>query len=147
MRSRFEPRYEVNLKLPAKIPIVSPGKFTSTLAPSVLTLHELVWNFASALRISSGFRGNPYTRPTGPGGTDPLLAAGSLCVAGPGCACPRAGPPARAGAGSGTPGMTNGASQNAYHLFFSITSGVMSTPRLINGAPCWVVMRRTPVLT
>ena len=46
-----------------------------------------------------------------------------------------------------TPGITNGASQKAYHLFFSITSGVMSTPRLMSGAPCCVVMRRTPLFT
>src|SRR5512145_942631 len=101
MRSRFEPRYDVNRRLPEKMPIDKPGKFTSTRAPSVVTLHDVVLNVASAVLISSGLRGNPYTRPTGPGGTVPLLAAGSLWDAGPGCPRPRAAPCPLLGFGSG----------------------------------------------
>ena len=91
MRSRFDPRYDVNWRLPAKIPIERPGKFTSTREPSVFTEQPVALNVASAFLISSGVRGSPYTRPSGPGGTLPLLAAGSACDAGPGCPRPRAG--------------------------------------------------------
>ncbi len=145
MRSRFDPRYDVNCRLPEKIPIERPGKFTSTRAPSVFTEQPVALNVASAFLISSGVRGSPYTRPSGPGGTLPLLrrrlslrrAVRVVRDHAPGLRLAL-----ERDSGSGTPGTTNGASQNACHLFFSITSGVMSTPRSRSG--CALLRRHAP---
>ena len=43
--------------------------------------------------------------------------------------------------------MLSGASQNAYHLCFSSTSGVTSMPRLANAFAWSFDIRRTPVVT
>src|SRR5205814_10624020 len=62
MRTRLVPLYTVNCRSPAKIPIDRPGNVTIRLAPSVFTLHDVVWNDESARRISDGVRCGPTVR-------------------------------------------------------------------------------------
>src|SRR3989442_14689131 len=62
IRNRLVPLYTVNCRSPEKIPIDNPGNVTIRLAPSVFTLHDVVWNDESARRISDGVRGVPSVR-------------------------------------------------------------------------------------
>src|SRR5215831_5187885 len=100
------------------MPIVRPGKVVSRLLPSVFTAHDDELNDAVARRISDSVRGGPTVR---------------------GAGVPRP--------GGGGGGMKSGASQNAYHRFFVITSGVSSTPAACSGSACCIDIRRTPVTT
>ena len=75
-------------------------------------MHDLLLKEAVARRISLAVLGGPSTR-----------LAGGGAVGAPGF-------------GVGGSGMNNGASQNAYHLFFAITSGVSSIPAARSGAAC-----------
>ena len=151
-----------------------PGKVTARLAPSLLTSHEEAENADTPRRISSGFRGKGMPRPpVKPGGLGFGIEAGSAARARlkrcdllrnrAALSEPRLGwrltrqprhappaPPPRAPAPAGAavyPGMLSGASQNAYHLCFSSTSGVTSMPRLENAFAWSFDMRLTPVVT
>ena len=119
-----------------------------TLAPSVFTVHDVALNDASARRISDGVRGVPSVR-FGTSGSD-------------GGFCPRPPRPPRPSDGvsgicdfrhahssfiSCEPGITSGASQNAYQRFLLITSSVSSTPAARSGLAWSSAMRRTPLTT
>src|SRR5712692_6006992 len=127
IRTRLVPRYTVKRRLPAKIPIDRPGNVTARLAPSVVTVQDVVWNDEVARRISDGVRGPPRTRAADGSAPRPRCAR---------CACI-----------SGPSGITSGASQNAYHRFFAITSGVSWTPAARSGSACCSDIRRTPLVT
>ena len=51
--NRFDPLYMVKRRSPLKMPIDRPGNVTSTLAPSVFTVHAVVLKLDAARFTSS----------------------------------------------------------------------------------------------
>src|SRR5262245_32679598 len=100
------------------MPIDNPGNVTTRLAPLVLTLHDVEWNDESARLISDGMRGVPSVRFGTSGSCDRPCASPRPSG---GC-CERC--HAASSFISCEPGITSGASQNAYQRFLLMTSSV-----------------------
>src|SRR5215212_4465688 len=102
MRMRLVPRYAVNWRLPAKIPIDKPLNVTSIRAPSVFTLQEVVLNDELARRMSSGFgdvygNGGPAAAPPRPRPRPPRAGRSSSSSPPPPPPCRTPRPPGTAG--------------------------------------------------